>query len=653
MMKPELYFEDRDMEMAGLGERASVPDLVGGLILQNNLEFHLDEEDEIYEGYGRCFNSYPYRQYSCYTRELKRGSVRTAVLENDYLKAVFLMEYGGRLWELLDKESGRNLLYTNDVLQFSNLAVCNAWFSGGVEWNIGVIGHSPFTTEPLFTAVTEVEGTPVLRMYEYERIRGVTYQMDFWLGEEDRFLNARMRIKNDTQEVVPMYWWSNMAVPEYDGGRIVVPASKAFTFRDGGVYKDDIPMVNGVDITRYQNIPVSVDYFFDIPAEQPKYIANVDSSGFGLLQMSTARLRSRKLFSWGRKPGGDHWQQFLTKNGGKYVEIQAGLGKTQYGCLPMAPHTAWEWLERYGAVQLTEEENSEEFEGLRDRITQKITYMPQFLEMEDVLARTKEQARKQADRIVQSGSGYGELENLARRSAGERPVESHLDFAWNGEENEIKIWKEFLETGRLEDPEPAQRPAAFVTGEYFFERLKGYVEESEEHAGWHAHYQLGILYFQKKDYERAELEFQASLAEEKTAWAYHGLASLYTVTGEREKASEAVSRGICLQPKDLSYVKEGFRLLIMNGGFERALEIWPQLDESIRREGRMKFYYIQALAENGKNEEAYRILTENGGLRVDDIREGEISLSDMWKTLRNRLGYEDESVPKQFDFTAI
>ena len=315
------------------------------------------------------------------------------------------MEYGGRLWELLDKESGRNLLYTNDVLQFSNLAVCNAWFSGGVEWNIGVIGHSPFTTEPLFTAVTEVEGTPVLRMYEYERIRGVTYQMDFWLGEEDRFLNARMRIKNDTQEVVPMYWWSNMAVPEYDGGRIVVPASKAFTFRDGGVYKDDIPMVNGVDITRYQNIPVSVDYFFDIPAEQPKYIANVDSSGFGLLQMSTARLRSRKLFSWGKKPGGNRWQKFLTKDGGNYVEIQAGLGKTQYGCIPMAPHTAWEWLERYGAVQLTEEENSEEFEGLRDRITQKITYMPQFLEMEDVLERTKEQARKQADRIVQSGSG--------------------------------------------------------------------------------------------------------------------------------------------------------------------------------------------------------------------------------------------------------
>lgn len=114
-----------------------------------------------------------------------------------------------------------------------------------------------------------------------------------------------------------------------------------------------------------------------------------------------------------------------------------------------------------------------------------------------------------------------------------------------------------------------------------------------------------------------------------------------------------ISRGICLQPEDLSYVKEGFRLLIMNGGCEQVLEIWPQLDESIRREGRMRLYYIRALADSGQNEETYRILTENGGLRVDDIREGEVSLSDMWKTLRNRLGYEDKSVPEQFDFTVI
>ena len=121
------------------------------------------------------------------------------------------------------------------------------------------------------------------------------------------------------------------------------------------VLKTDIPIVDGVDVTKYQNIPRSVDYFFDIPEEMPKYIANVNKEGYGLLQVSTKRLRSRKLFSWGKCNASDHWQEFLTDQAGRYVEIQAGLAKTQYGCLPMAPHAAWEWVERYGPVQVDPE----------------------------------------------------------------------------------------------------------------------------------------------------------------------------------------------------------------------------------------------------------------------------------------------------------
>ncbi len=162
-----------------------MPDLLGERILQNSLTFYLDETDEIYERYGRLADAYPYRQRNNYSRILKEKQIRTAVLENDRIKAVFLPDYGGRLWELWDKKENMNLLYTNDVLQFSNLAVRNAWFSGGVEWNLGIIGHHPFTTESLYVARTQTEqGEPVLRMYEYERIRGVTWQMDFWLEKD-------------------------------------------------------------------------------------------------------------------------------------------------------------------------------------------------------------------------------------------------------------------------------------------------------------------------------------------------------------------------------------------------------------------------------------------------------------------------------------
>lgn len=67
----ELRFENRKIRGADLGPEACVPDLLEESILQNHLEFRLDEEDEIYEGYGCRKNAYPYRQYNSYTRKLK------------------------------------------------------------------------------------------------------------------------------------------------------------------------------------------------------------------------------------------------------------------------------------------------------------------------------------------------------------------------------------------------------------------------------------------------------------------------------------------------------------------------------------------------------------------------------------------------------
>ena len=403
----KLVFETKRMKVAELGEESSVPDLFGELTTQNSLVFDLDEDDEIYEGYGKVNSAFPYRQLNGYTRELHEKDVKTAVLENEYLKAVFLTEYGGRLWELWDKKTGKNLLYTNDVLRFSNLAIRNAWFSGGVEWNLGIIGHNPLTTEPLYVAKTQTdEGDPVLRMYEYERIRGVIWQMDFWLEEACPYLNCRMRIVNDSNQVIPMYWWSNMAVPEYEGGRLVVPAKEAFTAVGTNGFKVEIPFVNGIDVTDYKKIPTSIDYFFHIPKEEPKYIANIAPDGYGLLQFSTPRLQGRKLFSWGNIDASDRWQEFLTEDAGRYVEIQAGLGKTQYGCIPMAPHTAWEWMERYGAVDLGAGACEQSHEWRYEKVTEELKANQEIEKLKKRLEETKGLAKKQA-KLVQAGSGYG------------------------------------------------------------------------------------------------------------------------------------------------------------------------------------------------------------------------------------------------------
>lgn len=647
-MRPELRFETKKMRVAGLGEESCLPDLLGEKILQNDLVFRLSEEDEIYEGYGRRKNAYPYRQYSCYTRKLEERDVESAVLENDFLRAVFLPGYGGRLWELWDKEKGRNLLYTNDVLRFSNLAVRNAWFSGGVEWNIGVIGHTPLTTEPLYAARTALEsGEPVLRMYEYERIRKVTYQMDFWLGEKDRFLNCRMRIVNESSQVIPMYWWSNMAVPEYEGGRVIVPAKQAFTYADGAVFKVDIPVVNGVDITDYKKIPRSVDYFFDIPQESPKYVANVDREGFGLLQMSTKRLRSRKLFSWGSREGSDRWQEFLTDKAGRYIEIQAGLGKTQYGCIPMAPHTAWEWLERYGSACVEKKVLDLPHAARSAALTAAIHKSGEPERMERLLADTKAMAKSPAC-LVRAGSGYGAMRNQGRWT-------EHLAF--QVPEGPLQSWQRFFETGELKAPDVTERPDEFlIDGDSI-----GFLESTLEGCNrdnWYAFYQAGVWLAQAEQGERARTMLERSLELEENPWAYHALACVSLREGEEIRAREEILRGMHLaaglprRADRLPYMKEGFRMLHMMGASEEIRTFYREMEAELKANGRLKFIYIFALRRLGEDREAERLLEEKGGLLLEDIREGEDSIGKLWQSLHRDEAGREAKLPRQYDFSA-
>lgn len=649
----ELRFEWKNMLAADLGEESCVPDLLGERILQNSLKFYLDETDEIYEGYGKVADSYPYRQRNNYKRQLKEKQIRMAVLENNQLKAVFLPDYGGRLWELWDKNENRNLLYTNDVLQFSNLAVRNAWFSGGVEWNLGIIGHQPYTTEPLYVAETHTdEGEPVLRMYEYERIRGVTWQMDFWLDADSSYLKCRMRIVNESTEVIPMYWWSNMAVPEYEQGHITVPASEAYAGTGVECRKVSLPEVDGVDISDYQKIPRSIDYFFNIPENEPKYIVNVDKNGKGLLQFSTGRLKGRKLFSWGSNVASDHWQEFLTKDAGRYVEIQAGLGKTQYGCIPMAPHTAWEWMEQYGSVQISEDVLEKEYRERTVLVTEKILETGLHEKLKEKLETSKEMSRKKAQTVYR-GSGYGALAVHGEST-------KHLEFSMKAvnesqgenskEEAVLEKWKHFFETGILHCPKPLEAPDEFMIDETNVDFLEAHMEENAQN--WYAYYQLGLGYYRKEDYGKAEKAFEDSLKLRESAWAFHGLSCVKLMQNEKDQAGRYILQGMAFERKELSYLKEGFRILLLAEKYEELSRFYRKLDKEEQEDSRLKLGYVQALHGLKQDKKALDLLESKGGLIPEDIREGEDSLGKVWKELYKSVYKKEGKLPHKFNFQA-
>ena len=615
-MKTTLTFTTMKIRKSKLGT-SDMPDLLGHKIqLQNNVRFHLGEYDEIYEGYGRLSSGFPYRMQNIYTRDTEEVDEKTAILENDYIKATFLPDLGGRLWSIIDKETGRNLLYTNDIIRFSNLAIRNAWFSGGVEWNIGMIGHTPFTASPLYVAKLEDEdGNPILRMYETERVRGVTYQMDFMLRENDRTLLCRMRIMNESDEVTPMYWWSNIAIPEEKGGQVVVPADYAYSYQQdskqkGSIQKVHIPEVNGIDVVHYGNIPKQVDYFFEEEEAPRKFLCGIDAEGYGLMHVSTNRLRSRKMFSWGSNKGSDNWQHFLTDKAGNYIEVQAGLGKTQYGCIPMAPHTSWEWMESYGPVRLTPDLSWDE---IRKEASKKVDDLFSELDLERLLVETRDIAHRRGT-LVQTGSKETGFHNWMRPHE-ERPLKNHLEFPM--ESGLYQQWKNLLSNGEVPYQSVDIAPDIYCSEDEIYKALL-----KVENHNWYSLYQLSLCAFFRSEYVDSELYARESIAMEDSIWARHSLAASLMMQQRNEEAADIIMDGIRIGGnRNLSFMKEASRILIDTGRYDDYISVYDTLlDEEMKKDSRVHYLYMIALYNIGEYRKAKDMLDENDGFIPVDIR---------------------------------
>lgn len=593
----------------------------------------IDNFEGLFIDYGWRETSYPYTQQNSYAEETEQ-EVTVAVLENEYLYAEFLPTLGGRLWKLYDKKKQRDVLYTNDVIRFRNLSIRNAWFSGGVEWNCGIIGHSPFTCSQMYCAfVKGKNGEDVLRFYEFERVREIYYQIDFWL-DENKLMTA-VRIENQNSEVVPMYWWSNMATPEYKGGRVVVPANSAYNNSDGmGIKKSQIPFDNGIDVSYPENIPNTIDYFYDIAPNDDKFIANVDSEGYGLLQFSSSNLKGRKLFSWGHRKGSSHWQKMLTDKAGDYVEIQAGLGKTQYECIPMPPKCVWSFSECYTLADIPESKVNLPYNELVNAVREQIHSLGGCSVLDKKLPDFLNDISLQKGDVVLSGSGFGYLNKTLGGKAPE-----HLAFY---ADDEVKPWIDLAEnkilTGRL----------SFAYGC----KMENLLMKNRNICNWNIAYQLALLAYDRREFEKAKQYCAQSLIFDNNEYNNHLYGFiLYQLGYERsvyfaEKCIDINSGSYCL-------AESVFALLLKQKAYSSVIGCYDKLFDVIKQNPRILMYLSMAYLKSGDAKKAEKILTENGGLVLLDFREGDKFLDILYRSIRKTVygeNYNEVIVPEQFDF---
>ncbi|MFI6920449.1 DUF5107 domain-containing protein [Nonomuraea spiralis] len=579
--------------VADVGEKNPLPSLVTAELATASPQVaDADEEMTANLAYGRVASVLPYTMQDGYTRDLTDRTLTTAVVESDVLRAEFLLGMGGRMWSLVHKPTGRELLHRNPVVQLANLALRNAWFAGGVEWNFGTTGHTSLTCAAMHAArVVRPDGVEVLRLWEWERMRGLVYQLDVWAPPGSPVLFVQVRIVNPNRYEVPVYWWSNIAVPEKLGMRVLAPASHAWRGHDG-IHLDYVPAPEGDPFA----IKRATDHFFDIPRENRKWIAALGPDGTGLVHTSTDRLRGRKLFVWGQGTGGQRWQEWLSPPGSPYLEIQAGLARTQLEHLSLPAGESWSWIEAYGLL-----------DGGDDPEAALESMLPRSAM--DAVEGCLDQPPAE---ILHAGSGWGALESRLR---GFTSPATPFPDSTPGEEQEP--WSHLLRTGEM----PETAPVSYQVGPEW----RALLETAPP--TWAGLLHLGVARFHAGDVEGAAAAWESSLALARTPWALRNLAVVVRQAGDHPSAAVLLCEAHAMAPTVRALAVETLEVLIETDP-AKALTFVDALAPGLRLHGRIRMLECSAAIKAGRLERAQRIA--DSSLVVDDLREGEDSLGDLW-----------------------
>ncbi|MGH3703374.1 MAG: DUF5107 domain-containing protein [Agromyces sp.] len=596
--------------------------------------------------YGRLPSLMPYLSQDGYDRVRTDRTQPTAVLENEVLRATFLIGLGGRLWSLIHKPTGRELLYRNSVFQPGNLGLRNAWFAGGAEWNLGTTGHTALTCEPLHAVrVDDPDGTPVLRMYEYERSRELLFSIDFSLPEESAVMLATIRITNPTTAPVPLYWWSNIAVPEHDDVRVIAPATQAFHYAyDRGLHVIPVPESGGRDLSYPATAPGAADWFFDCRRATRPWIAAIDGRGQGLVHVSTDRLVGRKLFAWGNGVGGRHWQEFLCGPGERYLEIQGGLASTQFEHESLAAGETCTWVEAFGMAEVDPRSAHGSWADARRAVALSADELAPSELLKGALAAAHRRADVAPAAVLQRGSGWGALEERRREHVGEEPMASPgTPFPDDTLDLEQHAWIELLTTGAFPASDPAEPPRSYLVSE----RWHPHLESADD--GWAAWMHRGLARWYAGDREGAYEATARSVEVQPTAWSLRNLAVMDRAAGRTARAAEHFLAAWRLAPALRPLLIETLVALIEAGASAEALELIDGLDADERSIGRIRMIELRAALASGEVERAAALLEAD--IVPDDLQEGEDALSALWSEFHARRGSDPvPALPVRLDF---
>lgn len=594
----------------------------------------------------------PYRMQDRYDRNRKEQDIPAIIMENTFLKATFLHTLGGRLISLIDKEKNKELLHCNRSLQVGNLATLDAWFAGGIEWNLGQYGHAFTTSSKLFASIqTDVEGEAFLRLYDFEPCKGLWWHIDFHLPKDSRLLYAHVGVYNLEDERTSMYYWTNTALEMSDDTRVLASSDKAVyldpfapkeTRLFGYMKMPHMGIFKDIDASYPNRFDASNEYFFTCEKNPMPWECALEKDGTGFYEVSTPLLGYRKMFCWGNHAGGRRWQRYLAPDSqAEYVEIQSGLACSQLHGYFIEGNSSLSWTQAFGSLAANQDEVHESDYAVAAKAAgQAIAKQIDKKTLEAMHKKFSQASQIGPDEIIQRASGWGFLEQQLKGLS----LPKAFVFDEASVRNDEKPYHTFLETGKLPVMDMAKLPlippiCSEAWRDRFLQALQNTALTSKEEAT--IKHTLGIIHLELEEVACALTCWLEVMAVMPNAWTARNLAVLegrrgYLKGSLQWYAKAATLPGFALDP---CIAEEYCKLLVDHKMVEQASSIFDSLPPSwLGMSEKLSVPRAQLAAMQG---DAPLIKALALDKELGHIREGDAPLNALWLAY-NLINYTNE-----------
>lgn len=308
---------------------------------------------------------YPYFRYDGFTAEPVKRKWKIIELENDFLRIKIFPEIGGKIWSVVDKSSGKELFYDNDVVKFRDISLRGPWTSGGIEFNYGVVGHAPACSFPVDYLMREnPDSSASCIIGTLDLLTRTHWSVEINLPYNKGWFTTRSFWHNGTPDMQPYYNWVNTGVKAGNDLQFIYPGTHSI--RHDGIALDwPMDSARGKNLSFWrENDFISSKSYHIMGSHHPYFGAYWSDEDFGMMHYSGRDDKpGSKIFSWALSDQGKIWEELLTDGKGQYVELQSGRlfnqnmvisSLTPFKQFGFMPYASDSWTEYWFPYQGTE-----------------------------------------------------------------------------------------------------------------------------------------------------------------------------------------------------------------------------------------------------------------------------------------------------------